>query len=76
VLPYGFGPQSKPSVHGIRIVDGVPNDLISGSGEQLASRPLDAPYPTLPKLGGAYRSLTHPRRVYDRLRVTRHCLAH
>jgi hypothetical protein len=60
VLPYGFGPQSKPSVHGIRIVDGVPNDLISGSGEQLASRPLDAPYPTLPKLGGAYRSLTHP----------------
>jgi hypothetical protein len=60
VLPYGYGPESKPVMHGIRIVDGVPNDAIAGSGEQPAARPLDAPYPTLPKLGGAYRSLTHP----------------
>ena len=60
VLPYGYGPESKPVVHGIRIVDGVPNDLIAGSGEQPPRRPLDPPYPTLPKLGGTYRSLTHP----------------
>jgi hypothetical protein len=59
-LPYGYGPQSKPVLHGIRVVDGVPNDLIAGSGEPLAGRPLDPPYPTLPKLGGSYRSLTHP----------------
>jgi hypothetical protein len=59
-LPYGYGPQSKPVLHGIRIVDGVPNDVIAGSGEPLAPRPLDPPYPTLPKLGGTYRSLTHP----------------
>lgn len=60
VLPYGYGPQSKLSVHGIRIVNGVPNDLIAGSGEQLEMRPLDAPYPTLPDLRGSYQSLTHP----------------
>lgn len=60
VLPYGYGPQSKLSVHGIRVVDGVPNDLIAGSGEKLAARPLDAPYPALPDLAGTYRSLTHP----------------
>jgi hypothetical protein len=41
VLPYGYGPQSKPSLHGIRVVDGVPNDLIAGSGQQLSLRPLD-----------------------------------
>jgi hypothetical protein len=60
VLPYGYGPQSKPSLHGIRVVDGVPNDLIAGSGHQLSLQPLDPPYPTLPNLGGTYRSLTHP----------------
>jgi len=60
VLPYGYGPQSKLSVHGIRVVNGVPNDLIAGSGEALTPRPLDAPYPTLPDLAGTYHSLTHP----------------
>jgi hypothetical protein len=60
VLPYGYGPESKPVVHGIRVVDGVPNDAIAGSGEQPAPRPLDPPYPSVPKLGGTYRSLTHP----------------
>jgi hypothetical protein len=42
-------------------VDGVPNDLIAGSGTKLAIKPLDAPYSALPSLGGSYRSLTqHP----------------
>jgi hypothetical protein len=42
-------------------VEGVPNDLIAGSGQKFALRPLDPPYPALPKLGGAYRGLTrHP----------------
>ena len=60
VLPYGYGPQSKLSVHGIRVVDGVPNDLIAGSGQNFPPRPLDAPYPVLPDLKGTYRTLTHP----------------
>jgi hypothetical protein len=61
VLPYGYGPQSKPVLHGIRIVNGVPNDLIAGSGAKLALKPLDPPYPSLPPLGGSYQSLTqHP----------------
>ena len=61
VLPYGYGPGSNLSIHGIRVVDGVPNDLIAGSGTKLALKPLGAPYPALPPLGGSYRSLTqHP----------------
>ncbi len=61
VLPYGYGPESNLSIHGIRVVDGVPNDLIAGSGTKLALKPFDAPYPALPPLGGSYRSLTqHP----------------
>ena len=61
VLPYGYGPESNLSIHGIRAVDGVPNDLIAGSGTKLALKPLAAPYSALPPLGGSYRSLTqHP----------------
>jgi len=61
VLPYGYGRQSNLSVHGIRIVDGVPNDLIAGSGAKLPLKPLDPPYPAPPRLSGSYRSLTqHP----------------
>jgi hypothetical protein len=60
VLPYGSGPQSKLSVHGIRVLDGVPNDLIAGSGQDFPLRPLDPPYPALPDLRGTYRTLTHP----------------
>ncbi|MBV8210207.1 MAG: hypothetical protein JO133_09115 [Burkholderiaceae bacterium] len=60
-LPYSYGPESKLSVHGIRVVDGVPNDLIAGSGTKLALRPLDLPYHALPHLTGAYRALAaHP----------------
>jgi hypothetical protein len=58
VLPYGLGPESNLSVHGIRVVNGVPNDLIAGSGTKLALKRLDPPYPALPPLGGSYRSLT------------------
>src|SRR5580704_8457853 len=61
VLPYGYGPESNLSIHRIRVVDGVSNDLIGGSGTKLALKPLDPPYPALPPLGGSYRSLTqHP----------------
>jgi len=61
VLPYGLGPESNLSIHGIRVVNGVPNDLIAGSGTKLAPKPLDTPYSALPPLGGSYRSLTqHP----------------
>jgi hypothetical protein len=61
VLPYGFGPESNLSIHGIRVVNGVPNDLLSGSGTKLAVKPLDPPYPAIPSLGGSYRSLSqHP----------------
>jgi hypothetical protein len=61
VLPYGLGPESNLSIHGIRVVNGVPNDLIAGSGTKLALKPLDPPYPALPPLGGSYSSLTqHP----------------
>jgi hypothetical protein len=44
VLLYGYGPESNLSIHGIRIVNGVPNDLIAGSGTKLALKPLDPPY--------------------------------
>jgi hypothetical protein len=61
VLPYGLGLESNLSIHGIRVVDGVPNDLIAGSGTKLPLKPLDPPYPALPPFGGSYRSLTqHP----------------
>ena len=61
VLPYSYGPDSHLAVHGLRIVDGVPNDAIVGSDTKL---PLlagpSAPYPALPRLAGAYRKLDHP----------------
>lgn len=41
-------------------MDGVPNDLITGSGQELALRPLNAPYTTLPDLVGTYRALARP----------------
>src|SRR6516162_76138 len=31
VLPYGYAPDSPLAVHGLRIVDGVPNDAVAGS---------------------------------------------
>jgi hypothetical protein len=63
VLPYGYGPDSKLDIHGIRVVDGVSNDPIAGSGKKLALLPApEVLYPGHPPLSGAYRSLTeHPR---------------
>lgn len=63
LLPYGYGPDSKLDVHGIRVVDGVSNDSITGSGKKLMHlSALQTPYPALPRLSGAYRSLAeHPR---------------
>src|SRR5262249_5435005 len=34
-LPFGYGAQSRLFVHGIRILEGVPNEAIAGSGQQL-----------------------------------------
>lgn len=59
-LPYGYGPESKPTVHGIRVVVGVPNDLIAGSGQSLRLRALNAPYSVVPNLNGSYHALIHP----------------
>ena len=60
-LPYGYGPNSRIAVHGIRIVDGVPNDVIPAAGAKLAQLAgLNVPYPPLPPLAGTYRSPTHP----------------
>jgi hypothetical protein len=58
ILPYSYGPESGLSIHGIRIVDGVPNDLIAGSGAMLALKPLDPPSASLPRLSGSYRTFT------------------
>jgi hypothetical protein len=61
VLPYGYGPDSPLAMHGLRIVDGVPNDAVAGSGTKLPllSGPI-APYPALPGLAGVYRKPNHP----------------
>jgi hypothetical protein len=63
LLPYGYGPDSKLEVRGIRLVDGVPNDAIAGSGKKMAQLPMpEVPYPSLPPLSGSYHSLAkHPR---------------
>jgi len=53
LLPFAYGPGSKVEIHGIRVVDGVPNDAIEGSGKKLTL--LAAPHtpsPDLPRLAG------------------------
>jgi len=63
VLPYDYGPASPIDVHGIRVVDGVPNDSIAGSNQPLATIPMPAiHHPPHPPLAGTYRSVAgHPR---------------
>jgi hypothetical protein len=62
-LPYGYGPDSKLDIHGIRVVNGAANEAIAGSGLALAHLPIPVvPYQALPPLSGGYRSLAeHPR---------------
>jgi hypothetical protein len=62
MLPYGYGPDSKLNVNGIRLVDGVTNDAVAGSGKPLARLPGPVvPYPPLPPIAGSYRHLAeHP----------------
>jgi hypothetical protein len=62
-LPTGHGGEPTFFVHGIRIVDGVANDAISGSGTALKHLAgVSVPYPALPTLAGAYHGLAeHPR---------------
>jgi hypothetical protein len=57
VLPYGYGPDSRLGVHGLRIAGQVPNDEIAGSEQKLKPVPLSVPYPAVPRLAGAYRGL-------------------
>jgi hypothetical protein len=63
MLPFEYGPERKISVHGLRVVNGVPNDAIAGSETKLAHLPgPDVVYPAVPRLAGSYRSLAgHPR---------------
>jgi hypothetical protein len=62
-LPAGHGRERSLFVNGIRVVDGVGNDAIAGSGMPLARLPgVQVPGPALPPLQGSYRSLAaHPR---------------
>jgi hypothetical protein len=64
-LPFGYGFDSRLFVHGIRVVDGVANEAIAGSG--MALRRFDVPQlafraATAPAIAGSYRPLAeHPR---------------
>jgi hypothetical protein len=62
-LPFGHWQESTFVVNGIRVVNGVANDAIAGSGKPLVRLPgLTVPYPSLPAVSGAYHSLGgHPR---------------
>jgi hypothetical protein len=64
-LPFGYGAQSRLSVHGIRVVDGVPNEAITGSGRPLRRLDrLEMPFstPAAPPISGSYHALAgHPR---------------
>lgn len=64
-LPFGVPPDERLFVHGIRVVDGVPNDAIAGSGAPLRRADhLRVPFarPSVPPLAGSYRRATgHPR---------------
>ncbi|TDR77934.1 hypothetical protein [Paludibacterium purpuratum] len=65
MLPYGYGPDSKLDVHGIRAVAGVANDSIAGSNQALAEIPMpQLQYPPHPTLAGAYRNLAERPRVF------------
>jgi len=60
---FAHGSDRKLYVHGIRIVEGVSNDAITGSGTKLKDLPgLAVPHAMLPALSGDYHSLAaHPR---------------
>ena len=64
-LPFEYGFDSRLFVHGIRVVNGVANEAIAGSG--MALRRLDVPQlpfraATVPSIAGSYRPLAqHPR---------------
>jgi hypothetical protein len=62
-LPAGHGRERSFFVNGIRVVDGVANDAIAGSGTPLARLPgVQVPGPALPPLQGSHRGLAvHPR---------------
>ena len=64
-LPFGYLEQDKLFVHGIRVVNGVANEAIAGSGLPLRHLGVPAvPYatPTVPPIAGSYHSVAeHPR---------------
>src|SRR5215470_1655483 len=63
VLPFGHSQENVLSIFGIRVVDGVANEAIAGSGQPRPTLPgLTVPYPTVPTLSGTFHSLAeHPR---------------
>jgi hypothetical protein len=66
LLPPQFVADSENArlyVHGIRVMDSVPNDAIARSGTRLADLPgFTPPHPAFPALSGVYRGLVeHPR---------------
>jgi hypothetical protein len=77
-LPFGYGFESKLFVHGIRVVNGVANEAIAGSG--MALHRLDmpqVPFPaaTVPAIAGSYRPLTERPRVFTTAAETRDLVA-
>jgi hypothetical protein len=62
-LPSGHGRERNFYVHGIRVVDGVANEAIAGSGAPVARLPgVQVPSSVLPALPGIYHGLAeHPR---------------
>ena len=58
LLPFGYGPDSKVEIHGIRVVDGVPNDAIEGSGKKLTLLP--APPYTVPGFASPCGAVSQP----------------
>ena len=66
-LPFGYTADSKLFVHGIRVVNGVANDAITGSGQPLRHLPapeMPFPYPAAPAISGSYHSLRENPRVF------------
>ncbi|MBV8642572.1 MAG: hypothetical protein JO225_01480 [Candidatus Eremiobacteraeota bacterium] len=63
-LPYGYGAGTTFYVNGIRVVNGVPNDELAGSGappRRLARAEIPFPEASVPPVAGTYRSqLDHP----------------
>jgi hypothetical protein len=65
VLPLSYHDPDALAIHGIRVVDGVPNDVIAGSDKpprHLDRLEMPFPTPAVPPISGSYQKLdAHPR---------------